>query len=120
MSFKEYETRKTQQEQQTVQHDLKPLSPVLFNDDSLTYLSCPQQAASCPQVATPEDENMTFTSFHSDHSQNSIPDVCQGITEPFDCSDIAKELDDMNDHKKKYQNCLGFILATDKEELQVK
>lgn len=62
---------------------IKPLSPLGDNDDSLTYVSLPQESLSFQTAheAGPEDPmtnnpEMSFSSAHSDSSIHSIPDVC--------------------------------------------
>ncbi|XP_067682837.1 zinc finger FYVE domain-containing protein 1-like isoform X2 [Haliotis asinina] len=108
ISVNEYQRR----QQLALQDTVKPLSPVSDNDDSLTYVSCPQEINL--------EENMSFASFHSDHSHpssgGSIPDICQDTNE---VNLMAREMDAFLLDDGRYTECQSFELANDQEELQV-
>ncbi|XP_029642742.1 zinc finger FYVE domain-containing protein 1 [Octopus sinensis] len=99
---------------------IKPLSPIGDNDDSLTYVTLPQELAQ----TLPETE-MSFSSAHSDSSIQSIPDVC--INEK-DMATTSKEVDKklpqtgstaQNKNKVSYDECVCFKLVDEEEKLLI-
>ena len=105
VSVKEYK----QKQLTAFQESVKPPSPVSLNSDSLTFVSCQQTEST--------DSMMSYSSFHSDNSQNSIPDLCIPA-EKNDLSSLTKELEEsfIDD---RYSDCTSFLLVDEQENLQV-
>ncbi|XP_050408229.2 zinc finger FYVE domain-containing protein 1 [Patella vulgata] len=74
---------------------LMPLSPVAFDDDSLTYITCPQQDNFA------DGTKYQTQSFHSDSS--SIPDICQDVGN----MEIRRDIE------------ASFRLSTEEEHLEI-
>ena len=109
LSFKEFQHR-----QKTHNFDtIKPLSPVSLDDNTLTFVSFPQNFDNACN-----SESMTsFNSCHSDHSQTSIPDIIS--TEPkSEMNLLAKELEESL-IDERYLDCDSFLLVNEQECLQV-
>ena len=105
---------------------IKPLSPLGDNDDSLTYVSLPQESLllQAVQEGGPEDSmnpEMSFSSAHSDSSIHSIPDVC--LTElGSDPNNKPQHLALNSDNHKKIhdpQESTCFKLVDEDENLLV-
>ncbi|KAH9513767.1 Zinc finger FYVE domain-containing protein 1 [Bulinus truncatus] len=99
--------------QDAVTDMIKPVVPyATFGDEeSMTFHSFPQAADSL-------GNNMAFTSsntsIHSDHSNSSIPDLCQGVKGGITVGN--EELED----SKYFSPIQCFLLVDDQEILQVK
>lgn len=108
---------------------IKPLSPLGDNDDSLTYVSLPQetllfQAAQegFPEESGPVTNNpeMSFSSAHSDSSIQSIPDIC--LTELGVDPNKIQHLGHNSDKQKKVNNAKEttcFKLVDEDEQLLI-
>lgn len=89
---------------------IKPLSPVDLTDDSLTYVSLPQEVAESMN-------DLSFTSAHSDQSHHSIPDVCMDLTGPMDLNLLAESMMEPED-TSLHKDCHSFCLADEHETLK--
>lgn len=109
LSFKEFKHR-----QQVPAYDtIKPLSPVSLDDNTLTFVSFPQNF----DVNCGTESMMSFNSCHSDQSQTSIPDILS--SEPIgDMLALTKELEE-SFIDERYQDCDSFLLVDEQECLQV-
>ena len=105
ISVKEYKQRQLTAFQDSVQ----PHNSIT-SEDSLNFVSF---------QPTPEssDSMMSYSSFHSDNSQNSIPDLCIPA-EKNDLSSLTKELEEsfIDD---RFADCASFLLVDEQENLQV-
>ena len=86
-------------------------SPVSFSGESLAFVSCDQTVESAESM-------LSYSSFHSDNSQSSIPDLCIPA-EKNDLASLTKELEEsfIDD---RYADCSSFLLVDEQENLQVK
>ncbi|XP_045162040.1 zinc finger FYVE domain-containing protein 1-like [Mercenaria mercenaria] len=105
-TFKEYKHR----QQAAVLDTIKPLSPLSLEDDSLTFISC-------PQVSESTDSMTSYTSIHSDHSQTSIPDLISSDPKSEMLS-LTRELEECQ-IDERYMDCESFLLVDEQETLQV-
>ncbi|KAK3597426.1 hypothetical protein CHS0354_040164 [Potamilus streckersoni] len=112
-SIKEYNKEKLERELLERAEAIKPISPLASGDDSLTFISCPQNFDS--------DDGMSYASFHSDKSQlsGSIPDLCFPVEKELEMQSVTKALEEsmIDEH---YENCHSFMLADEQENLMVK
>lgn len=109
LTFKEFKLRQKAPSFDTI----KPLSPISLDDNSLTFVSFPQNLdTTCSTEST-----MSFNSCHSDHSQNSIPDIIS--SEPKgDMFALTRELEE-SQIDERYLDCESFLLVDEQESLQV-
>lgn len=105
ISVKEYKQRQLTAFQDSVQ----PHNSIT-SEDSLNFVSFQPTAES-------SDSMMSYSSFHSDNSQNSIPDLCIPA-EKNDLSSLTKELEEsfIDD---RFADCASFLLVDEQENLQV-
>ena len=107
-TFKEYKHRQTSSNL----HAVLPISPVSQNDDSLTFVSC-------PQVSESFESMMSYNSFHSDTSQTSIPDIVQdSAPSNMDMLSLTNALAE-SQIDERYSDCDSFLLVDEQESLQV-
>lgn len=128
--FKEFRQRQLQKQ---LNNPLKPSSPLQSDDDSLTYMSCPQLLDQVIDIdlqltehleAQPADTTQTesmnsFSSAQSDHSQHSsIPDICLSAGNEMSSleAQLAESIIDLND---PYDNVKSFMLINDQEVIQI-
>lgn len=106
ITFKEYKHR----QQSAVLEPIKPLSPLSLEDNSLTYISC-------PQVTESTDSMTSYNSIHSDHSQTSIPDLISSDSKT-DMISLTRDLEE-SQIDERYLDCESFLLVDEQEMLQV-
>ncbi|KAL5009073.1 hypothetical protein ScPMuIL_014654 [Solemya velum] len=112
ISFREYRHREFQHT--SISPVIKPISPLSPTDNSLTFISCPQDQES------QDPDSMSFASFTSDHSSpGSIPDICMSTEK--DSTDMIKELQEslLEDENDQYCKSRSFMLTDDQEILQI-
>lgn len=112
ISFREYKHREFRHI--SISPVIKPISPLSATDNSLTFVSCPQE-----QEADDPD-NMSFASFTSDQSSpGSIPDICMSAEK--DNTAMLKDLQDslLEDKYEQHSKSRSFMLTDDQEILQV-
>lgn len=128
--FKEFRQRQLQDQ---LNNHIKPSSPLEREDDSLTFMSCPQLQDQFPDFSphqtevsdskiysNNQSESMnSFSSAKSDHSQpSSIPDICLSAGNEMSSieAQLAESIIDLND---PYDNIKSFMLINDQEIIQV-
>lgn len=101
--------------------NIKPTSPLSCFDDTLTYYSFPQAAQAA--VLEPVGE-MSFSSAHSDNSNQSMPDLLG----PDHVDQLARDLsdacldEDINDEsspRRLVPGVCSFLLMNETERIQV-
>lgn len=130
ISFKEFKQRQLQKQ---LDSPIKPSSPLQSDDDSLTFMSCPQLQDQFIDIALHQSEDSvvklvrnnqtesmnSFSSAQSDHSQpSSIPDICLSAGNEMSNieAELAESIMDLND---PYENLKSFMLINDQEVIQV-
>lgn len=106
VSVKEYKQRQLT----TFQDSSQSLSSLSSDNDSLKFVTL-------QPIPESSDSMMSYSSFHSDNSQNSIPDLCIPA-EKNDLSSLTKELEE-SFIDNRYGDCTSFLLVDEQENLQV-
>lgn len=122
-SFTYHAKREKESEAFTVA-SIKPTSPLSVSDDSLTYLSFPQE--DLPEEIE-ESGTMSFSSAHSDTSNHSMPDILCPDTELKQLSGefgrFHMEQSLCNEAKTsgpgQVPTTKGFLLINNEEQIQV-
>ncbi|WAR19886.1 ZFYV1-like protein [Mya arenaria] len=107
-TFKEFKHRQSESTPEAI----KPISPLEADDDSLTFLSC-------PQVSESFESMMSYNSFHSDTSQTSIPDILpESAQTNSDMFALTRALEE-SQIDDRYLDCESFLLVDEQECLQL-
>jgi len=109
--YREYKQREAQKQ---LDNTIKPLSPVGTDDNSLTFVSCPQLKEDLYETSSMD----SYNSVNSKQSQaNSIPDLCLDSLGSHHSNLVAELAESQIDDASV--NCQSFELLDDQENLKV-